>query len=107
MSALEVMTSCLARIEKLNPQVNAICTLIPREDALSRADGCDMGGSIRNPAAFCNVVGFRPSVGRMPSWQLARALERMLPYARRLPDMLSTWHQYSLDLKTAYDNKRR
>lgn len=32
------------------------------------ADGSDMGGSLRNPAAFCNVVGFRPSPGRVPSW---------------------------------------
>jgi amidase len=30
------------------------------------ADGTDMGGSLRNPAAFCNVVGFRPSIGRIP-----------------------------------------
>ncbi|MEM6583338.1 MAG: amidase [Pseudomonadota bacterium] len=32
------------------------------------ADGSDMGGSLRNPAAFCNVVGFRPSQGRVPAW---------------------------------------
>jgi amidase len=31
------------------------------------ADGSDMGGSLRNPAAFCNVVGFRPSIGRVPN----------------------------------------
>ncbi len=31
------------------------------------ASGSDMGGSLRNPAAFCNVVGFRPSIGRVPS----------------------------------------
>jgi amidase len=29
--------------------------------------GSDTGGSLRNPAAFCNVVGFRSSVGRVPN----------------------------------------
>lgn len=32
------------------------------------ADGSDSGGSLRNPAAFCNVVGFRTSPGRVPQW---------------------------------------
>ena len=32
------------------------------------ADGTDVGGSLRNPASFCNVVGFRPSPGRVPVW---------------------------------------
>jgi amidase len=32
------------------------------------ADGTDFGGSLRNPASFCNVVGMRPSPGRVPSW---------------------------------------
>jgi amidase len=35
------------------------------------ADGSDLGGSLRNPASFCNVVGLRPSPGRVPSWPLA------------------------------------
>src|SRR5450755_2720518 len=37
------------------------CGLVPV------ADGSDSGGSLRNPAAFCNIVGFRPSIGRVPN----------------------------------------
>ena len=33
---------------------------------IALADGSDMGGSLRNPASFCNVVGLRPSIGRVP-----------------------------------------
>lgn len=54
------------------------------------ADGSDMGGSLRNPAAFCNVVGLRPSPGRVPSWpnnQLWGALSVDGPMARTVGDV--------------------
>ena len=36
-------------------------------DMLPLADGSDFGGSLRNPAAYNNVYGFRPSQGLVPS----------------------------------------
>jgi amidase len=52
------------------------------------ADGTDTGGSLRNPAAFCNVVGFRPSPGRVPresaSWS---PLNVYGPMARTVADV--------------------
>ncbi len=38
---------------------------------IALADGTDLGGSLRNPASFCNVVGLRPSPGRVPGWPVA------------------------------------
>ena len=35
------------------------------------ADGNDFGGSLRLPAGFCNVVGLRPTPGRVPQWPAA------------------------------------
>lgn len=32
------------------------------------AEGSDHGGSLRNPASYCNVVGFRVSAGRIPAY---------------------------------------
>ncbi|HEU5283271.1 MAG TPA: amidase family protein, partial [Burkholderiales bacterium] len=54
------------------------------------ADGSDLGGSLRNPASFCNVVGLRPSAGRVPSWPTLNAwfsLPVLGPMARTVEDV--------------------
>jgi amidase len=54
------------------------------------ADGSDLGGSLRNPASFCNVVGFRPSAGRVPNWPTTAAwfdLPVLGPMARTVEDV--------------------
>ncbi|MCY4344851.1 MAG: amidase [Gammaproteobacteria bacterium] len=57
---------------------------------LAIADGSDMGGSLRNPAAFCNVVGLRPSIGRVPEQRAFGWLGRLStlgPMARNVDDV--------------------
>jgi amidase len=55
------------------------------------ADGSDMGGSLRNPAAFNNVLGFRPSQGRVPRGPATELFLQQLgtdgPMARTLADL--------------------
>ena len=54
------------------------------------ADGSDMGGSLRNPASFCNVVGLRPSPGRVPNVPARDAwfdLSVVGPMGRRASDV--------------------
>jgi amidase len=53
------------------------------------ADGSDLGGSLRNPASFSNVVGFRPSPGRVPrfSTQAWNTMPVQGPMARTVADI--------------------
>jgi len=37
------------------------------------ADGSDLAASLRNPGNYCNVVGFRPTPGRVPNYPAANA----------------------------------
>ncbi len=57
---------------------------------LPLADGTDLGGSLRNPASFCSVVGFRSSPGRVPNVPSRSAWNAMNisgPMARTVQDV--------------------
>ncbi len=53
------------------------------------ADGSDLGSSLRNPGSFCNVVGFRPTPGRVPNWPFPNCWDTLWsvgPIARTVED---------------------
>src|SRR5882672_498499 len=53
------------------------------------ADGSDLAASLRNPGNYCNVVGFRPTPGRVPNWPSANAWDTLSvigPMARTVSD---------------------
>jgi amidase len=58
---------------------------------LSVADGSDMMGSLRNPAAWCDVYGFRPTVGLIPRDDAAAVVSPRIstlgPMARDVDDL--------------------
>lgn len=54
--------------------------------------GTDTAGSIRNPASFCGVVGFRPTHDRVPARgvvPLARRRDSVGPFARSVADIVA------------------
>ena len=54
------------------------------------AHGTDLGGSLRNPASFCGIVGMRPSIGRVartPASKIDRTLSANGPMARTVEDL--------------------
>jgi amidase len=53
------------------------------------ADGSDLAASLRNPGNYCNVVGFRPTPGRVPNWPAVNAWDTLSvlgPLARTVED---------------------
>ena len=64
--------------------VSLACGMVPL------ADGSDSGGSLRNPASFCSVVGFRVSPGRVPALAVGNAWSTLGvagPMARNVADV--------------------
>jgi amidase len=66
------------------------------------ADGSDLGGSLRNPAAYNNILGFRPSLGRVPHWPRQETfLDQLVtegPLARSADDLA-----FLLAVQAGYD----
>ncbi|MGH8797134.1 MAG: amidase family protein, partial [Caldimonas sp.] len=68
------------------------------------ADGSDFMGSLRNPAAWNDVYGFRPSQGRVPRWPSADVWVALLstegPMGRTVKDVAAL-----LDIQAGWDSR--
>jgi aspartyl-tRNA(Asn)/glutamyl-tRNA(Gln) amidotransferase subunit A len=70
-------------------------------DGVPLAFGSDTGGSIRQPAAFCGIVGFKPTfdtISRFGLIALASSLDQIGPFAHTVRDAEIAW-----ELLYAYD----
>src|SRR5437588_162048 len=92
-SPVDLANACLDRIERLNPVLNAFIT-VTGEGAVAAgmcfgAIGSDTGGSIREPAAFCGIVGLKPTYGRVSThgvFPLSWSLDHVGPICRNVKD---------------------